>query len=729
MSIYFDKKDNVFYLSTVNTSYIIKITDLGHIINLHYGGYIKHINEKNLYIEMPRSFSPNPVPGRMGYSLDTLRLEYPSYGNSDFRMPAYQVEVENGSRISDLKYKSHKIFKGKNKLNGLPATYVENTNEATTLEIELYDNVIKLKVILSYTVFEAYDVITRTTKFVNEGFNNIKLLRAMSMSIDFKDDDFCLLQLSGAWARERHIFKHSLVPGLQGINSTRGVSSPQQNTFICLARKNTDEYNGEAYGFNLVYSGSFAANVEVDQYNNTRVSMGINPFDFSWLLKQNESFQTPEVVMVYSDRGFNHMSQIYHKLYRERLCKGKFRDKVRPVLINNWESTYFNFNEEKLLNIAKEAAKIGIELFVLDDGWFGKRDNDTNSLGDWYVNKNKLPHGLNWLSKEINNLGLKFGIWIEPEMISPDSNLYRKHPDWCLCVPDRSCTQSRNQLILDLSRDDVCNYIVDSVSNILNSANISYVKWDMNRHLTEIGSRELPPGNQKEVAHRYVLGLYKIMNQITTKFPDVLFEGCSGGGGRFDPGILYYMPQIWVSDDTDAIERLKIQYGTSIVYPIITMCNHFTDVPNHQIGRITPINTRANVAFSGCLGFEIDFNKLDYAEKDEIKKQIQLYKENRSIINFGNFYRLINPFENNDGAWMFVSKDKKEFLLFYFKILSEANKPLKYIKLKGLEEKFNYKLENSEEIFGGDELQKAGLFIPDNFVDFQSILLRFKAIN
>lgn len=728
VGIYFDEVNKVFYLNTKETSYIMKVLDTGYITNLHYGKRIRNVNVKNLYQMKLRAFSPNPIPGDIQFSLDTLRQEYPQYGNSDMRIPAYQVQLEEGNTISDLKYLKHRIYKGKEKLEGLPATYVENENEATTLDIELYDDVIDLKVILTYTVFEDYNAITRSVKFVNEGIKDIKLLRALSMNVDFKDDDFDMLQLSGAWARERHIVRRPLTSGLQAIESRRGASSHQQNPFLCLMRKNADEYNGEVYGFSLVYSGNFAAYVEVDQFSTARVSMGINPFDFTWLLKSNESFQTPEVVMVYSDQGLNKMSETYHKLYRERLCRGKFRDMVRPVLINNWEATYFKFNEEKLLDIAKEAAKLGIELFVLDDGWFGKRNCDDSSLGDWYVDKVKLPDGLEGLAKKVNETGLKFGLWFEPEMVSPDSDLYRKHPDWCLHVPNRSRSLGRNQLILDLSRDDVCEFIIKSVSDILNSANISYVKWDMNRHMTEISSELLPPERQKETAHRYVLGLYKVLEKITSSFPDVLFEGCSGGGGRFDPGMLYYMPQIWASDDTDAIERIKVQYGTSIVYPISTICSHLSAVPNHQIGRITPIKTRGNVAMSAEFGYELDLSKLNDEDKEEIKNQVKTYKEIRNIISFGDFYRLESPFDGNEAAWMFVTEDKREFIVFYFKVLVVPNAPDKYLRLRGINDDFNYMLIDNGEIYGGDELQNAGLYIPDMPGDFQSVMLRFKAV-
>jgi alpha-galactosidase len=456
--------------------------------------------------------------------------------------------------------------------------------------------------------------------------------------------------------------------------------------------------------------------------------MGINPFDFSWLLKANENFQTPEVVMVYSSKGIGEMSRTYHRLYRKRLCRGVYRDKARPILVNNWEATYFDFNAEKIENIGKAAKELGIELFVLDDGWFGKRNGDESSLGDWVVDKNKLPKGLEDLANRINNLDLQFGLWFEPEMVSPDSDLYRAHPDWCLHVPGRYRTQGRNQLVLDLSREDVCDYIIDSLSKILNSVNISYIKWDMNRNMTEIASALLPPERQRETAHRYMLGLYKIYERLTTSFPNILFEGCSGGGGRFDAGILYYMPQIWTSDDTDAVERLKIQYGTSIVYPISTMGAHVSAVPNHQVHRNTSLKMRGDVAMLGNFGYELDLTNFNDEEIETVKKQVETYKELRELIQFGDMYRLLNPFESNEASFIVVSEDKTEAFVSFFRVLGIPNDPIKRLYLRGLVPEKNYSVEGFQEIFGGDELMYGGLTIPDLRGDYQSITWRIKSV-
>lgn len=726
MSIIYNESNRIFHLQAKDTSYVLQVLERGYVAHLYWGRKVKTSNLSHLLQFKERAFSPNPYPYDLSLSLDTLPQEYPAYGNTDFRSPAYQIQLENGSTISDLRYKSHKILKGKPQLKGLPATYIESEDEAETLQLELVDTVTGLEVILSYTVYEQFNAITRSVLFMNKGNQPLKILRALSMSVDFSDANFDFMQLSGAWARERHIKRRPLVSGSQSVESRRGTSSHQQNPFIALLRRDTNEDYGEVYGFNLVYSGNFLAQAEVDQYDNTRVSIGINPFDFTWILGPGEEFQTPEVVLVYSDSGIGKMSRTYHKLYRSRLCRGQYRDRVRPILINNWEATYFDFNAEKIESIAKSAKELGIELFVLDDGWFGKRDRDNCSLGDWFVNRKKFPEGLEDIVKKVNDMGMQFGLWFEPEMISADSDLYRAHPDWCLHVPNRPCSEGRNQLVLDLSRKEVCDAIIKMVSDILSSAPITYVKWDMNRHLTEIGSASLPAEKQRETAHRYVLGLYRIMDEITRAFPHILFESCSGGGGRFDPGILYYMPQTWTSDNTDAVSRLYIQYGTSIVYPVSTMGAHVSAVPNHQVHRNTSLEMRGNVAMSGNFGYELDLTKLTEEEKGIVKKQVAYYKDIRHLVQFGEFYRLISPFEGNEAAWMFVSEDQTEALVAYFNILAQPNPPMKKLRLKGLNPVINYRLMDTDKIYGGDELMFIGLNIPELKGDFQSVVWRFK---
>lgn len=729
MSIYYNEQAAIFHLQAANTSYILQVHKEGYLVHLYWGRRIKTSDLSHAMVSTGRAFSPNPIAGDDKFSLDTLPQEYPAYGNSDFRVPAFQLQQEDGATVTNLRYAKHRIFKGKPELEGLPATYTEADGEAETLELELRDPIAGLRVILTYTAFEKFDAITRSVRFINEGKNKVKLLRALSMSVDFDHSRFDLLQLSGAWGRERHVERRALTSGSQLVESRRGASSHQQNPFFALLSKEANEDYGEAYGFNLVYSGNFLAQAEVDQFRTTRVVMGINPFDFNWLLEPGEHFQTPEVVMVYSHKGIGEMSRTYHKLYRTRLCRGNYRDKERPVLINNWEATYFNFTADKIENIARTAKELGIELFVLDDGWFGKRDDDHSSLGDWFVDKKKLPGGLEDLVQRVNNLGLRFGLWFEPEMVSPDSDLFRAHPDWCLHVPNRSYTEGRNQLVLDMSRKDVCEAVITMVSDILACAPISYVKWDMNRHMTEVGSALLAPERQRETAHRYILGVYRVMDEITRRFPDILFESCSGGGGRFDPGILYYMPQTWTSDNTDAVERLKIQYGTSIVYPASSMGSHVSAIPNHQVHRVTPLKMRGDVAISGNFGYELDLTKFTPEEMEIVKAQVALCKEIRHITQFGDMYRILSPFEGNETAWMFVTEDKAEAFVAYFRVMAEPNGPNARIRLKGLDPENEYRLIDSGKIYGGDELMFVGINIPDLHGDFQSVIWRFEAVN
>ncbi|MFS8212351.1 alpha-galactosidase [Paenibacillus sp. S29] len=725
MAIYIDKEKLLFHLQGSNTSYVMQVIRDGYLAHLYWGKKIQNYRGSNKIIFMDRGFSPNPDGSDRAFSLDTIPQEYPSFGNSDFRIPAYQLQLENGSTVTDFRYKEHRVYQGKPKLKGLPSSYSEDAGEVETLEIVLEDPLINVKVVLSYSLYQKRDVITRSVRFDNEGRQQLKLLKALSASVDFRDDEYELITLYGAHNNEKNIARRKILPGIQMVDSCRGASSPQQAPFMALVREGTDEEQGEVYAFNLVYSGNFTAQAQVDSYRNTRVTMGINPFDFTWLLEPEESFQTPEVVMVYTENGLGGMSRIYHELYRNRLCRGPFRDKERPILINNWEATYFNFDADKIEQLAKEAQSVGVELFVLDDGWFGKRDDDNTSLGDWVVDRRKLPDGLLDLAHRIRNLGMEFGLWFEPEMVSIDSDLYRKHPDWCIHVPDRPYTLGRNQLMLDLSRKEVCEYIIKSVSDILSDVPITYVKWDMNRHMTDVGSAALPPERQRETAHRYILGLYSVMEELTSRFPHVLFESCSSGGGRFDAGMLYYMPQTWTSDNTDAICRLKIQWGTSLVYPPITMGAHVSTVPNHQVGRITPLETRGYVAMAGNFGYELDLTTLTVEEKEIVKKQIALYKEIRSLIQFGKFYRIINPFDENEAAWNFVSEDQTEMAASYFKVLSQPAAAIKTLKFKGLNPDYVYRNVETGELFGGDELMHVGITLARVKQDFLGMFWRF----
>ena len=723
MSIDYCDEQKIFNIKTKNSSYVLGVLLDKDLINLHYGKKIdKYVIDFENFPVRGQCFAPNDVKG-YGLSTDILPMEYPCYGSADLRTPAFHAEYEDGSRITKLEYEGYEIFDGKKKLQGLPATYVEDDSEAQTLEITLCDKLTGLKIILSYTTFYELDAIAKSVRIINGGNQNINVKSALSSTTSFFDKDFDFVHLEGGWARERSIQKRPLINGIMSVDSKRVSSSHFHSPFMALSRPNATETTGEVYGFSLVYSGNHIEQADVNAYDLVRVNVGINPFDFGWLLEPNEEFQTPEVILTYSDEGFGKMSRAYHKLYRTRLCRGKFRDSERPVLINNWEATYFDFNEEKILNIAKKAKSVGVELMVLDDGWFGKRNNETSSLGDWVVNENKLPDGIESLARKVQDIGMKFGLWFEPEMISRDSDLYRSHPDWCIHVEGREVTPSRCQFVLDLSREDVRDYIFEAISNILASAPISYVKWDMNRNITELGSAKLPPQRQQELAHRYILGIYEVLERITNAFPDVLFEGCSGGGGRFDAGMLYYFPQYWTSDDSDAVERMYIQYGTSLTMPTSSMGAHVSAVPNHQIGRVTALKTRGDVAFAGQFGYELDLNTLTDEEIEAIKEQIKQYKEIREIVHQGDMYRLKNPFEGRNCAWEFVKDD--DVVLMYYTLFGRCNLGRTCVSLSGLDEAAEYINKETGKVYSGSFLMNVGLYFEDG-KDFDSKILIFK---
>ena len=695
MAIIFHKQSKCFHHYNNEVSYIMRIMENGQLENLYYGKKI-HDKEDFAYFhdEAMRSQMSVCIPEPGLLSMQYTRQEYPSYGTGDYRSPAVTIAQENGSRIIDFKYAGHEIYSGKKEILPLPATYVEEKEEAETLEVTLHDNVMDTDLILSYTIYEAYPVITRNTKFVHKGKEKIVLERAMSASVEFLDMDYEMVQLSGGWSRERYVKNRKLEMGIQSIQSLNGTCcGAEHNPFFALKRPHTTESQGEVYGFSLVYSGNYLGQVEVSTFDMTRVMMGINPEDFSWELKSGESFQTPEVVMVYSDKGLNKMSQTYHRLYRKRLMHGEWRDKARPILLNNWEATYFDFNEEKILTIAKKAKEAGVELFVLDDGWFGARNDDYRGLGDWYVNLEKLPDGISGLSKKVEELGLKFGLWVELEMVNKDSDLYRAHPDWIISAPNRFESHARHQNVLDFSRNEVVDYIYEMIAKVIRESSISYIKWDMNRYMSEPYSKGSAPCEQGKVMHKYILGVYDLYTRLTTEFPHILFESCASGGARFDPAMLYFAPQTWCSDDTDASERTKIQYGTSYVYPIVSMGSHVSAVPNHQMHRITPIETRANVAYFGTFGYELDLNLLSDAEIETVKKQIAFMKEHRELIQMdGDFYRLLSPFEGNETAWMVVSSDKTQAVAAFYQRLNKVNASWLRLKLDGLDANTKYEV-------------------------------------
>ncbi len=719
MEILFHDNSKEFHLTNDKISYVMKVLYNGQIGQLYYGSKI-HDRESFAHLFetqfRPMVCGPKENPS---FAIETAKQEYPSFGTGDYRNPAFEIYREDGSYISDFKYVGHEIMDGKPALEKLPATYVEDGKEAKTLEIYLKDEVLNAKMTLRYTIFRDYPVIARSVIFENVGSENLKLTKAMSMCLDLPDYDYDWVQFSGAWARERVPVNRPLASGVQSIESMRGHSSANQNPFVILKRKTADEFKGEVLGFSFVYSGNFIASAEVDTYDTTRFLMGINPRQFTWDLVPGEKFNTPEVVMAYSNEGLNGMSQTYHDLYRNRLARGQWRDEVRPILLNNWEATYMDFNEEKILNIAKKAKEAGVELFVLDDGWFGARNNDYAGLGDWQVNMDKLENGITGLAQKVEDMGLKFGLWFEPEMVNEDSDLYRTHPDWVLATPQRAKSEGRHQLVLDFSRKEVVDAIYDMMAKILSEAKISYIKWDMNRSITECYSAGYPANKQGEIYHRYILGVYDLYERLTSTFPHVLFESCASGGSRFDAGMLYYAPQCWTSDDTDAVERLKIQYGTSYGYPIVSMGSHVSVSPNHQLYRVTPIETRANVAYFGTFGYELDLNKLTDEEFAAVKGQVKFMKEYRKLIQFGDFYRLQSPYTNNRSSWMVVSKDKKEAIVAYFKVLNEVNVGFDRTYLKGLNPDVLYEIEGMDNSFYGDELMNAGLVTTDPEVDHE----------
>ena len=728
MAIVFHKESRCFHLYNNEVSYIIRIMENEQLEQLYYGKRI-HDREDFTYLHeecMRSQMSINvPEPGIL--SMQYTKQEFPTYGTGDYRSPALTIVQENGSRIVNFTYASHEIYNGKKDILPLPATYVENEDEAQTLEVTLHDAVMDTDLILSYTIYEEYPVLTRNAKICHKGSEKIVLDKIMSASVEFNDMDYEMVQLSGGWARERYVKNRKLEMGIQSIQSLNGTcSGAEQNPFLALKRPHTTENQGEVYGFSLVYSGNHLGQVEVSTFDMTRVMMGINPEDFSWELAQGESFQTPEVVMVYSDQGLNKMSQTYHRIYRKRLMHGTWRDQARPILLNNWEATYFDFNTEKLLSIAKKAAELGIEMLVMDDGWFGHRNDDSTSLGDWYVNEEKLNGGLKHLVDEVNKLGLKFGIWFEPEMISPDSKLYEAHPDWAIQIPGREGSLCRNQYVLDLTRKEVRDYAYESVASILRSANIEYVKWDMNRQLSDIGSFGLPADRQGELYHRYVLAVYEMQERLVTEFPHLLLENCSGGGARFDPGMLYYSPQIWCSDDTDAVERLKIQESTAMIYPLSTMGAHVSDCPNHTVGRVTPFETRGHVALAGTFGYELDITKIPEEDRQMIPKQVAMYHKYNDLVRSGDYYRIASYQENHYfDCYEVVSKDKSEALVTFVQVINRPNYKSRRITLKGLDPQKNYCLEGEDTVYAGDTLMYAGILIQNPWGDFQSKLLHF----
>ncbi|MCH5210787.1 MAG: alpha-galactosidase [Oscillospiraceae bacterium] len=726
MPIKTDTLTNSFRILTKNTEYQIKADEYGVLKRVWYGRRVDC--DMEYMLDYPNTgFSVNPYDAahNRNYSLNTLPLEYPCDGAGDFRVPALSVIRRDGSRALDLRYTGFKVLDGKYSIPGLPAVYAEK-DEAQTIEIYLADG--DITVTLRYGVLPKYDIITRSAVISNKGKSAVRLENAMSMCLDIPYGEWDWIHFEGRHAMERIPERAPLIHGVQESSSKRGASSHQQNPSVILCDKTCSETSGECYGAALMYSGSFKTQIEYDQVNQARLVMGINPDLFSWELKPGDDFHTPEAIMTYSAEGFSKLSHNFHRVIRNNVCRGRYKTAKRPVLLNNWEATYFNFDDEKLLEIAKKAAELGADMFVMDDGWFGKRDSDTSGLGDWIVNENKLKGGLKPLVDKVRKMGLKFGIWIEPEMVSEDSDLFRAHPEWVIRIPGRNPALCRSQLVLDMTRNDVRDYLYNAISAILNSADISYIKWDMNRSICDWYSDTLTSVNMGEMPHRYVLGLYELLEKITSDFPDVLIEGCSGGGGRFDAGILYYCPQIWCSDNTDAYDRTKIQYGTSFIYPLSAVGSHVSASPNHQTGRVSSIEARAVTAMAGSFGYELDLNKLTDEEKEEVKNQITRFKGYDDLIHNGTYHRLSDPLRDKFALWQYVAEDKSEILVHGMIFRQEPNMLRYAVRLRGLSEERLYRLETDGKVYTGKALMNGGILLPHTWGDYAPVELHFTEV-
>ena len=703
MSIFYDENQKSFYLGAGKASYVLHVDEDGRLLNQHWGARVPDgaIQPDLSHYPTLASFDPRT---------NALPWELPTRGSGWYGEPAVAATNAKGDDMVQLTYVSHAIYMGKNRLPGLPATFARREGDAETLEIELMDRLTGLRVTAVYGVFERTGAITRSLRLKNESGEDMQINGVLSASAPVHGSGYDVIHLKGAWARERHVMRQPQGEGEYRIFSQRGASGHEANPFLALCEKSATEFSGEVWAVSLVYSGSFEALSYVNNTENSRLSIGLNPDVFTWKLEPGETFVSPEAAMVYSPDGLNGMSHAFHRLYSENLMRSKWFERDRPILINNWEATYFNFDEEKILQIARRAKELGVEMLVLDDGWFGKRNTDNCSLGDWVVNPEKLPGGLNGLSDRLHDLGLKFGLWFEPEMISPDSDLYRAHPDWCLHVDGRARVEMRNQLILDLSRKEVQDYIIESVSAVLESARIEYVKWDMNRNMTEPFSGAQTPERQKETQHRYMLGLYRVLEEITARFPEILFESCSGGGGRFDPGMLYYMPQTWTSDDSDAVERMFIQYGTSFVYPPCAMGAHVSAVPNHQTGRTTAMQTRGDVALGGNFGFELDLSQLSDADAETVRRLIEREKQVRTLVRTGEFTRLLSPFDHPYAAWQFRARDNSEALICAYRLMTRPATPHLLLRASGLDESAVY-MDDDGNTCSGAALTRYGLWL------------------
>ena len=726
MGIKFSEKNKIFTITTKKTTYQFQVDGFGFLLHLYYGARIE--GEMDYLLTFyDRGFSGNPhdAGADRTYSMDVLPQEFPCMGNGDYRSSALIVQNMDGTYSCDLRYQGYEIQEGKYGLKGLPAVYA-SSEEAQTLVIHMEDPVTKVRADLLYGVLPEYDIITRSVKIQNQGNEKIYLEKAASACLDFLWGDYDLISFYGRHTMERNFQRTPVEHGMQLMGSRRGTSSHQYNPFMILCDRKTTETTGSCYGMLFVYSGGFRMEAEKDQFNQTRAIMGLQSEKFRYPLMPGEEFIVPETVLTYSAGGFEQLSHNLHKCIRTHVCRGKYRDLVRPVLVNSWEAAYFDFDGEKILELAKNAADLGMEMVVLDDGWFGKRDSDNSGLGDWTVNEKKLGCSMGELAAKVNQMGLKFGLWIEPEMISEDSELYRQHPDWVLKIPGRKPIKGRNQLVLDFSRKEVRDSVFDQICEVLDHANIEYVKWDMNRSISDVYSMRTT--DQGRVLYDYVLGIYEFLEKMIDRYPDLLIEGCSGGGGRFDAGMLYYTPQIWCSDNTDAIDRTRIQYGTSFAYPVSTVGSHISAVPNHQTGRVVPLHTRNVVAMAGTFGYELDLQVLNENAKQKIRSQIQNYHKYAELIQKGEYYRLSDPFCDEIAAWAFVSEDQKEVLLNVVMLETHGNMPVNYVRLRGLCSDMIYENEQTGKRYSGGALMEAGIPMPVESGEYLAYQIYLRAV-
>ena len=720
MAITFNETTRIFTLTTAHTTYQMQADAQGYLLHLYYGA--RTAGEMDYLLNYgDRGFSgnPNSAGSDRTYSLDALPQEYPSLGTGDFRNYALNIENADGSQCCNPVYITHEIAAGKYTLKGLPFVRAEE-NEAETLKIILEDPVTKVELHLLYGVLEKEDIITRSVIIKNAGKAPVTVKKAQSACLDFLHGDYDLIKFYGRHAMERNMERMPVSHESTRIGSRRGTSSHQYNPGVILAGKNTNEDSGSCYGMLFVYSGNFLVEAEKDQYDQTRIQMGLTDELFAYPLEAGAEFTAPEVILSYTNKGLSRLSQQYHHCIMNHICQGKYVHANRPVLINSWEAAYFDFTGDTIVELAKEAKALGIDMVVMDDGWFGKRNDDNSSLGDWYVNEEKLGGTLTKLIERVNAEGVKFGIWIEPEMVSEDSDLYREHPDWAITIPGRKPVRSRNQLVLDFSRKEVRDEIFKRICAVLDQGNVEYIKWDMNRSLADIYA--------SNVTYDYVLGVYDFLEKLTNRYPDILIEGCSGGGGRFDAGMLYYTPQIWCSDNTDAINRTRIQYGTSFFYPVAAMGSHVSAVPNHQTGRVTSMHTRGVAAMSGTFGYELNPALLNAKEKAEIRAQLAQYREYQELIREGDYYRLSNPFQDNFAAWMVVSDDRSKALVSVIRLTAEANLPAAYVTLKGIEEDAFYREKTTGKVYPGAALMEAGILLPAAVSEYEAYQIALERV-